>query len=77
MQKRIQQIAAILFIVIGLALSFYGLLAIFSLDSFAFGKFATSARDTSSAILVLLIGVALALFGWFSGAHKDGNATGQ
>ena len=70
MHERIKRLIAIFCVIAGLALCLFGLAAIFGLDSLAFGKFSAAGRDTNSALLLLLVGIALVLFGWFSGAGK-------
>jgi hypothetical protein len=73
-QRLPQKLTALICILGGLALAAYGSVALLGLDDLAFGKFSEAARDTSSAFLFVLIGIALALFGWFSNTSGGGNA---
>lgn len=50
----------------GLALACYGIVLLFSLDHLFIGKFSYEGRDTSSAVLVMLLGGALFLYGLWS-----------
>ena len=74
MHRLFKKLTALVCILGGLALTAYGFAALLGLDEFAFGKFSAAARDTSSAILFVLIGIALTLFGWFSTASGSDNA---
>jgi hypothetical protein len=49
----------------GLALAFYGGALLLGLSEVTIGKFSTDARDTNTALLLMLIGVVLTLYGWF------------
>jgi hypothetical protein len=59
----------------GVTLAAYGVLLLKGLPEFSLGKFSAGAADTNGALLISLIGVALALFGWFSPA--PGSSTGD
>ena len=76
MQRLPKKLTALVCILSGLALATYGFVALLGLDDLAFGKFSEAARDTSSAFLFVLIGIALALFGWFSDTSGSDNAGG-
>ena len=61
--KILKQLIAALCIIGGLAIVAYAIAGLIELPSLALGKFSTEARDTSSGIVFLLIGGALALAG--------------
>ncbi|KGM56943.1 hypothetical protein N799_01970 [Lysobacter arseniciresistens ZS79] len=50
---------------VGTAIALYGVSLLIGLSEVSIGKFSAGARDTSSALLIALLGVALALYGWF------------
>jgi hypothetical protein len=62
---RLRQLAKFTAIVGGLLLALYGVSLVFGLTEITLGKFSAGARDTNTALLVFLIGFALALYGWF------------
>ena len=73
-----KQLAALFCIIAGLALAAYGVALIVGLDTLTFfSKYSAAGRDTNSATLILLIGITLALFGWFGSGGKGGNTSGQ
>lgn len=51
----------------GLMLATYGVVLLFSLDQLVFGKFSSGAKDTSSVLIIFLIGCA----SFFGGLWMD------
>jgi hypothetical protein len=56
----------------GLLLAAYGVIVLFSLDQLVLGKFSSGTRDTSSALLIFLIGCA-SFFGglWMDNSNAE------
>ena len=75
MLRRIRQLGKLLCIASGLVMIAFAVAAFADLEDFVLGKFSAASRDTSEAILLLLLGVAFALYGWFSDLEQtDGRA---
>ena len=62
---KLRQLVKPIAITSGLALALYGSALLLGLSEVTFDKFSAGARDTNTALVVTLIGVALALYGWF------------
>lgn len=54
----------------GLGLALYGVVILFSLDQLIIGKFSSGGRDTSTAILLTVIGAAIFLYGLWADDGK-------
>jgi len=75
---KLQKLAKLVMIVGGVALAGYGALLLTGLPEISLGKFSADPSDTNGALLATLIGVAIALYGWFaptsSGASEGSSA---
>ncbi len=65
---KLQKPAKLMMIVGGIALAGYGVLVLIGLPEISLGKFSADSADTNGALLTALIGVAIALYGWFTPA---------
>lgn len=70
LKPRFKKLLRLLCLIAGLVLAFYGLLLFFSLDELIFGKFSAASRETSSAVLLVLIGGAVFFYGLWSDAGE-------
>jgi Ca2+/H+ antiporter len=61
---KLRKLANFVTIVLGAALAIYGASLLIGFPNIFLGKFSADAFDTNSALLITLIGVALALYGW-------------
>jgi uncharacterized RDD family membrane protein YckC len=62
---KLQKLAKLAMIAIGVVLLGYGVLLLTGLPNITLGKFSSGSADTNGAVLISLIGGALALYGWF------------
>lgn len=66
----IKRVLRVLYMLAGLGLALYGVVILFSLDQLIIGKFSSGGRDTSTAILLTVIGAAIFLYGLWADDGK-------
>jgi uncharacterized RDD family membrane protein YckC len=62
---KLQKLAKLAMIAAGVVLLGYGVVLLVDLPYITLGKFSSGSADTNGAVLISLIGGALALYGWF------------
>ena len=68
---KLQKLTNLAMIAGGVGLAAYGVLLLIGLPDITLGKFSAGAADTNGAVLIFLIGGALALYGWFAPAAES------
>ena len=68
---KLQKLAKLVMIAAGIGLAACGVVLLIGLPDITLGKFSAAAADTNGAVLILLIGGALALYGWFMPSAKS------
>ncbi len=62
---KLRKLANFIAIAGGIALAIYGTCLLFGLSELSWGKHSRDSQETNSALITVLIGVALAAYGWF------------